>query len=130
MTLNDPLANAMSKMLTAEKLAKESITIYPSSKLIKNVLSVLNANLYVGDYTEKEDDKGNYLNLNLIGRINKCGVVKPRFSAKKAGFEKFEKRYLPSRDFGILIVSTSQGLMTHKEAIKKNLGARIIAYCY
>jgi len=130
MTLNDPLANALSKLLTAEKLSKETITVYPASNLIKGVLEVLNKNLYVGDYVEKEDDKGNYLIINLLGRINKCGVVKPRFSAKKAGFEKFEKRFLPSRDFGILIISTPKGLMTHKEAIKNNLGGRIIAYCY
>lgn len=130
MTLNDPLANALSKTITAEKLSKETITVYPASKLIKNVFEVLNKSMYIGDYVEKEDDKGNYLIVNLLGRINKCGVVKPRFSAKKAGFEKFEKRFLPSRDFGILIVSTPKGLMTHKEAIKNNLGGRIIAYCY
>jgi len=130
MTLNDPLANALSKTITAEKLSKETITVYPASKLIKNVFEVLNKSMYIGDYVEKEDDKGNYLIVNLLGRINKCGVVKPRFSTKKAGFEKFEKRFLPSRDFGILIVSTPKGLMTHKEAIKNNLGGRIIAYCY
>ena len=60
----------------------------------------------------------------------KCGAIKPNFSVKKDGFEKFEKRYLPAKDFGVLIVSTSQGIMTHVEAKEKKLGGKLIAYVY
>ena len=49
---------------------------------------------------------------------------------KKADFEKFERRYLPAKDMGILIVSTPAGIMTHVEAKKKGLGGRLLAYCY
>ncbi|MDZ4226799.1 MAG: 30S ribosomal protein S8, partial [Candidatus Pacearchaeota archaeon] len=60
----------------------------------------------------------------------KCGVVKPRFPVKLDEFEKFEKRYLPAKNFGIIIVSTSNGIMTHIEAKEKKLGGRLIAYIY
>ncbi len=66
----------------------------------------------------------------LLGKVNKCGAIKPRFSVKKGGFEKFEKRYLPAKNFGMIIVSTSKGLMMHDEAKKKGLGGRLISYVY
>ena len=68
--------------------------------------------------------------INLIGNINKCGVVKPRFSLTKKNYENFEKRYLPAKDFGFLIVSTPKGIMIHKEALEKGMGGKLLAYVY
>jgi small subunit ribosomal protein S8 len=130
MTLNDNLANVLSNILNHEKLGKSEITIRQSSKLIKETMSILNKNKYVGAYTSAKDNRGEILKLSLIGRVNECGVIKPRFSVKRNGFEKFEKRFLPAKDFGILVVSTSKGLMTHLEAREKGLGGKLIAYCY
>jgi small subunit ribosomal protein S8 len=45
-------------------------------------------------------------------------------------YEKFEKRFLPAKGVGVLIVSTIKGIMTHEEAKGKTLGGRLIAYCY
>ena len=49
---------------------------------------------------------------------------------KKEEFEKFEKRFLPAQDFGILILTTNQGVMTHKEAKERKIGGRLLAYVY
>ncbi len=125
--LNDPLANALSKIITAEKLGRPECEVQ-NTKIIKEVLRVLNENRYMGKYEEMEDGKN--LKVNLIGAINKTGAIKPRFAVKKDDLEKFEKRYLPAKGFGILIVSTSQGLMIHEEVQKKKIGGRLIAYCY
>lgn len=130
MTLNDPLANALSHILNSEKVGKQVCTIKNVSKVIKAVLEILKANKYLGDYEIKKTNQGEFLDLKLIGAINKCGAIKPRFPIEKKDYEKFEKRYLPAREFGILIVSTNKGMMTHKEAIEKGLGGRLIAYCY
>ncbi|RMF05958.1 30S ribosomal protein S8 [Candidatus Woesearchaeota archaeon] len=130
MSLNDPLANALSHILNSEKVAKKKIVIRPTNKIIENVLKLLQENNYVGSYEIIEDSKGNSLVLNLLGRINKCGAVKPRFPVKVTEFEKFEKRYLPAKNFGILVVSTPQGLMTHEDAKKKGIGGKLLAYCY
>jgi small subunit ribosomal protein S8 len=130
MSMNDPLANAMSQILNAERNAKAEAELKPSSKLLKRVLDIMKDEGYVGEYAEVEDGKGNVLKINLLGKINKCGVIKPRFALTMAEFEKFEKRFLPAQGFGILIISTSQGLLTLDEAKKRNIGGKLIAYAY
>jgi len=130
MALNDSLANALSGILNDEKIGRKESTIKPSSKVIKQVLDVMKDNLYVGSYQEVGEGTGKKLKLNLLGSINKCGVVKPRFSVKRNDFERFEKRYLLARDMGILIVSTPSGIMTHKQAKEKSSGGKLLAYCY
>ncbi len=127
--LNDPLANALSNISNCDKLGKQECIIFPSSKIIKIVLKVIKDKKYIGDF--KEDiSKKSWITVNLSGRINKCGAIKPRFSISLKNFEKYEKRYLPAKNFGILIVSTSKGVMTHTEAIQKKLGGKLLAYCY
>jgi len=128
--LNDPLAAALSKILNAEKSSKKEVLIKPSSKMIKKILTLMNENNYIGSFKELKDDKGDFLKIDLIGNINKCGVIKPRFSTKNDQFEKWEKRYLPAKDFGLIFVSTPQGIMLHSQAKEKKLGGKLLAYCY
>jgi small subunit ribosomal protein S8 len=128
--LNDPLANVMSMINNYEKVGKRSCIINPASKIILKTLSIMKDNHYVGDAQALSECRGGTYKINLIGSINKCGVIKPRFSIKTSDFEKFEKRYLPAKGMGIIVVSTSEGLMTHEEAKNKSIGGRLIAYCY
>ena len=130
MSMNDTLAAALSKIMNAEKIGQNECIIKPQSKIIKNVLDLMNKEHFIGAYQEVEDGKGGFLKVNLIGSINNCGVVKPRFAVKKDNLEKFEKRFLPSKDFGLLIMSTTEGMMTHQEAKKKNVGGKLLVYCY
>lgn len=128
--LNDPLANMMSAISSHERVGKREVTVTPVSGMMKKVLNILKDCRYVGEFEELSPGRGGFAKLNLLGNINSCGVIKPRFSVKGDGFEKFEKRYLPAKGVGILILSTSQGVMTHVEAHKKGIGGRLIAYCY
>ncbi len=130
MVLNDPLANAMSNILNCEKKGKDTCIIRPNSKLTRKVLEIMKEGMYVGEYEEIKDGRGDMLKLNLLGNINKCGVVKPRHAVRANNFEKYEKRFLPAKDFGILIVSTTKGLMSHIEAKKKGVGGKLVAYVY
>jgi len=130
MALNDTLSNALSNVLMDEKLGRPESTIKPSSKVIKKVLEIMKENRYVGNFEETKNAKGSILKLNLLGNINKCGVIKPRYIVKKDQFEKFEERYLLAKDMGILIVSTPAGIITHIEAKKKSIGGKLLAYCY
>ncbi len=130
MSLNDPLANVLSQVNNYENVGKKEVLLKNNSKLIREILRVLMDNKFVGDYKEVKDDKLNKIKLYLIGSINKCGVIKPRYRVKKDEYEKYEKRYLPAKDFGILIVSTSKGIMSHKEAKEKGIGGRLVAYIY
>lgn len=128
--LNDPLANVMSAMITYESTGKRELTIHPVSKIIRRVLSIMQEHGYVGALEELSEGRGGFAKLHLLGNVNKCGVIKPRFSIKNQEFQKFEKRYLPANGVGIIILSTSQGLMTHDQAREKGIGGRLVAYCY
>ena len=130
MSLNNPLADALSMVLNAEKIGKPECKIKPISTVIRQVFKIMQDNHYIGEQKEIEDGRGKHLVVSLIGQINKCGAITPRHSIKHDEFEKFENKYLPARGFGILILSTSQGIMTHEEAKKNSIGGKLIAYCY
>ncbi len=130
MTLNDPLANALSKIAQYEKLGRKEVMIRPGSKIIRAVLDIMHREGYLGTYEALGVGRTSHLNVNLLGQLNACGAIKPRFSVKLDGFEKREKQYLPAKGFGILIISTPQGLLTHHDAQKQGAGGRLIAFCY
>ena len=130
MTMNDSLSAALSGVNNAEKISKKEFKIFPTSKIIKKVLEVMNKEGYVGKFEEMKDSKGNKLKIHLLGKINDCGAIKPRFSIMLDEFEKFEKRFLPAKNFGILIMTTNKGIMTNVQAKEKKLGGKLLAYCY
>lgn len=130
MSLNNPLANVLSAMNNSEKVSHEDVMLQNNSKTIRKVLDLLQAEGYITGYVVEEDGKGGQLRIALAGSINKVGVITPNFSVKRQDYTKFEKRYLPAQDFGILVVSTDKGLMTHMQAKQLGIGGRLIAYCY
>ena len=130
MVLLDPLADALSVIKNAENVGETSCVIRPASKIIGNVLNVMKENGYIASFEFVEDGKAGVYEVSLSGSINKCGAVKPRYSVGVNEYEKWEKRFLPAKNFGVLIITTSQGVLSHTEAIEKNVGGQIIAYVY
>ncbi len=130
MSNNDNLASVLSQIDNARKVGMSTVTSSISSSLILKVLALMQQEGYIGEIKEIKDAKGNYLEINLLGALNKCGVIKPRFAIKVEDFEKFEKRFLPARGFGVLLVSTNKGLMTHEQAKEQRIGGKLISYCY
>lgn len=126
----DPLAGALSNIKNHELVRKTEVTIKPASGLIEDVLEVMKEGGYVSEIEHIEDGKGGKFEVKLTGSINDCGVIKPRFSVKKDEFEKWEKRYLPAAAFGILAVSTPEGVISHKEAKEREIGGRLLAFVY
>ncbi|MEM3823626.1 MAG: 30S ribosomal protein S8, partial [Candidatus Bathyarchaeia archaeon] len=55
---------------------------------------------------------------------------KPRFSVKADKFEQWEKKFLPSKDVGILVISTSKGVLSHRDAKEKHIGGKLLAFVY
>ncbi len=126
----DPLADAMSVIKNAESVGKPECIIHPASKLIGRALKVMADRNYIGEFEFIDDGKSGMFRVKLLGRINRCGVIKPRFSTKVADLEKWEKRFLPARNFGVLILSTSKGVMAHSDARAESLGGQLLAYVY
>ncbi|PXF53056.1 MAG: 30S ribosomal protein S8 [Candidatus Methanophagaceae archaeon] len=130
MSLNDPLADALSHIKNTERVGKMECSIKPASKLIGNVLGVMKEGGYIEEFEYIEDGKGGVFKVKLRGRINNCNAIKPRFFVRVREYEKWEKRFLPARDFGMLIVTTSKGVMSHNKAIEEGLGGQLLAFVY
>ncbi|MDD2665629.1 MAG: 30S ribosomal protein S8 [Methanocellales archaeon] len=123
----DSLASALSTIKNAENIGKQECVL-KASKLIGSVLKVMQDQGYIRSF-EFIDDEGLF-KVQLHGKINKCGVIKPRFSVRKTDFEKWEKQFLPARDFGTLILTTSEGVIPHYKAKEKGIGGALLAYVW
>jgi small subunit ribosomal protein S8 len=128
--LNDPLANALSSLKNAEVNGKGSCNIQPSSKLIGGVLNLLKEKGYINNFEQVDDGKAGTFKVQLKGNINNCGVIKPRYPIKKDDLDKWESRYLPAQHFGLLILTTTKGIVSQDEARKNGIGGKLLAYVY
>ncbi|HLF17236.1 MAG TPA: 30S ribosomal protein S8 [Candidatus Thermoplasmatota archaeon] len=127
---NDPLADALTVLRNAERSGKTQATLTPASKLVGRVLKVMQDQGYIGPFEYADDGRGGLYKVNLTGAINNCGVIKPRYAIKKGEFDQWEARYLPARDFGSLILSTTQGVIDQYRAKETGTGGRLLAYVY
>ncbi len=125
----DRFSDAVNAIKTNERIGRESCVLH-STKMIKAVLDVMKRELYIKDYEEFSDRHAKMLKVMLSNKINSMGVIKPRYSVGKDDIQRYESRYIPSRDFGILILSTPQGVMTNRQAKQANIGGRLLAYVY
>ena len=130
MTGNDPLSNALSGLDNAESVGHLRHEIRPASNEIGSVLEVFYDRGYIAGFDYVDDGKAGHFEVELKGAINQCGPVKPRYAAGATEFERWEKRFLPARDFGALVVTTSEGIMSHYEARDSGIGGQVIAYVY
>jgi small subunit ribosomal protein S8 len=128
--LLDPLANALSKIENYERARKREATVAPASKLIGEVLRIMQGKGFIGEFEFIDDGRGGKYRVVLQGKINGCGVIKPRYAVKRDGYEWWERRYLPAAGFGFLLVSTQRGVISHQQAEEQGLGGRLIAYIY
>lgn len=126
----DPLANALSMIKNYENARKREVVVKPASKLIAEVLRIAQQDDFIGEFEFIDDGKAGKFRIMLLGKINRCGVIRPRHAVKRDGYEKWEKRYLPAAGFGVLVVSTPKGVMTHTQAEEQGVGGRLLAYIY
>ncbi|XP_059819458.1 small ribosomal subunit protein uS8-like [Hypanus sabinus] len=110
----------------AEKCGKCQVLICPCSKVIVRFLTVITKHGYIGEFEIIDDHRGGKIVVNLTGRLNKCGVISPRFDVQVKELERWQNSLLPSRQFGYLILMTSAGIMDHEEAKRKHTGGKIL----
>lgn len=124
--INDAIAN----IKNYERVGRSECTVKPKSKLLIEILRMFQKGGYIGEFEVSEDGRGGDIRIKLVKRINDCGIIKPRYAVKQDEFQKWERQFLPARDFGLLVVSTPQGIMSHTEAKEKGLGGRLLVYVY
>lgn len=121
----DIVADALNRIMNAKRAGKTELDIKHHSRLLTSVLAIAKLKGYVKNYKVS----GTSLHVE-IGKLNGCKAIKPRFMVPVGRIEKYTKRYLPAKNMGIIIISTSSGLMTHTTALDKNLGGSLIAYLF
>lgn len=126
---NDPLSDALSHIRNSERAGKLTCTV-PASKLIGRVLDVMQEHGYIGGFDFDDDGRSGSFAVNLVGHVNDCGVIKPRHAVKNDELEDWETRYLPAQDFGALILTTTEGVVSHFKARERGIGGKLLAYVY
>ena len=122
----DVVSDALNQIMNAKRASKSSVKLKRYSKLLLSVLAIGKLRGYIQDYRVE----GKVLEVQIGIKLNACNAIKPRYMVKADEIIKYVRRYLPARDMGILIISTSSGIVTHHTAIEKVIGGSIIAYFY
>ena len=126
---HDLLADALTIIKNAEDRGKRSC-IVPGSKMIMEILKIMQKRKYIGKFEFMENGKNGEYKIELLGNINYCGIIRPRFEVKRDGFIAWEKRYLPSVNVGILFITTSRGIMDHHDTKKEKMGGQLLGFVY
>ncbi|KAK9240971.1 ribosomal protein S8 [Lipomyces kononenkoae] len=130
MTRASVLNDALNAINNAEKTGKRQVLIRPSSKVIVKFLTVMQKHGYIGEFEEVDDHRSGKIVVQLNGRLNKCGVISPRFNVRIGDIEKWVTNLLPSRQFGFIILTTSAGILDHEEARRKHVAGKILGFVY
>ncbi len=120
----DIVADCLNQIMNAKKARKKQVVIKRHSKLLTNVLDILKEKGYI-DYSIE----GKTFKIE-IKNLNECKAIKPRYTVTVDMIDKYVRRFLPARDFGFLIISTSKGLIPHGKALEENIGGCLIAYVF
>jgi small subunit ribosomal protein S8 len=120
----DVVSDALNQIMNAKRAGKTKIRIKKHSKILKNILDIAKESgtldyKIIGKEIEIE-----------IKQLNEIKAIKPRFTVSVKQIESYVRRFLPARDFGVVIISTNQGLMKHYDALEKNVGGCLIAYIF
>ena len=102
----------------------------PASKVLVKFLKLMQKKGYIGEFEIIDDHRSGKIVVELLGRINKCGVISPRFDVKIKDIERWVNNILPARQFGYLVFTTTYGIMDHHQAVHKHTGGKIVGYFY
>ena len=130
MVLISVLSDALKTILNAERAGKRQVLIRPSSKVIIRFLKLMQKRNYIGDFEVVDDRRGGKVVIELLGRINKCGVISPRFDIGVTEYEKGVANLLPSRQFGYIVMTTNIGIIDQEKARRRHVGGKILGFFY
>jgi len=120
------LADALKAITNSERRGKRQVLIRPASKVIIQFLRVMMQRGYIGEFEVVDDHRSGKIVVNLLGRLNKCVAICPRFDVQLGELEGLQSKLLPSRQFGFVVLTTDKGILDHEEARKHNAGGKVL----
>jgi small subunit ribosomal protein S8 len=126
--ITDPIADMLTRIRNAQAVKKSEVLI-PFSKLKFELAKILKHENYIQELERIEESKFPQIRIALKYDQNKLGVIANIRRVSKPGKRIYvSKNNIPSvlNNLGIMIISTSNGLMTNKEARRKGIGGEIL----
>lgn len=124
------LADCLKSIINAEKRGKRQVLIRPSSKVVLRFLRLMQKHGYIGEFEVIDDHRSGKVVVELNGRLNKCGVISPRFDIAVSDLEQVASDLLPSRQFGYVVLTTTYGILDHEEARKRHTGGKLLGFFF
>ena len=130
--VTDPVADLLTRIRNANLAYKDDLVV-PASKMNRAILAILNTEGYIAAHAEEGEDLERVIRVTL-----KYGTRRERTISGLKRISKPGRRIYTGRDrlprvlggLGIAIVSTSQGVMTDRDASRKGIGGEVLAYVW
>ena len=133
MTMSDPIADMLTRIRNANTAKHDTVDV-PASKMKIAIADILVNEGYITKYDIVEEGNFNTIRITLkYGADKNEKVISGIKKISKPGLRVYSKREdVPKvlNGLGIAIISTSEGLLTDKEARQKNVGGEVIAYVW
>ena len=132
MNISDPIADMLTRVRNAAR-ARHTEVVVPASRTKREIARILTEEGFIADWSEQQAGPGTELHLRMKYVDGKVPVVSGLKRISKPGLRVYARKTEIPRvlgGLGIVIVSTSRGIMTGAQAHKAELGGEILAYVW
>ena len=132
MAMTDPIADFLTRIRNANMVKHESVEV-PASKMKRDIAEILKNEGFIRDVEYIDDDKQGIIRVFLKYGKNNERVISGLLRISKPGLRSYVKADAVPKvlnGLGIAILSTSEGVMTDKDARAKKIGGEVIAYVW
>lgn len=126
----DKLTATLKAINNANIRGKKEVLISGVDKIVLSFLEFMQKKEYIGEIEYIDDHRQGKVVVTFNGRLNKCGSICPRFDVPFSHLERWRGRVLPARQFGHVVLTTTKGVIDHKECIERHTGGKILGFFY